>query len=758
MDSPSHQFWAIAFRFLALSLASCCALSQRAFAQQDVGQFPTESAHERLAPLPAAASPTSTPLEVTVGIGGVWKIGHVCPVGVVVPEAMRASVDAVEVATFDGDGVALAYHQQVEPSQGQDGHVWVPIRIGGHGVTVTVRLLSAGVVVSESILDPYLVSQGYPSTQPLIVAIGSAMGMDELARNSIDGKETSFASVVLDAAEQLPTSYRDYSACDLLVISSSNLELLQAMSETQWTAIDTWIRGGGGCVISLAGSSDKLQAIDSFADLLPGRLVAEGRITNPAGLESFVVTDEPLQPFPVTLLELDDRESRVELTLSDSLARRLPWWVTYSHGHGTVRLVASDLDGEALGTWNDRKSLWQKLLAPYMAKEILASNGSDAAGGVAGYLGYDDLVGQLRATLDVFASVRVVTFGQVAGILVAILLLVGPLDYFISVKWLRRPEWSWIIAGTMLVAISIGLVALFQAIRPDEVLVNVAQIVDVDVRSGQVQGRLWSNVYSGSARRLNIHADGPSGNPVFLDWQGLPGRGLGGLQSQLYTDRGMPDYAIEISADGASAFRGVGIPSAGTKSLNGRWMEQISGTDKVTLQEMRGVDQLEGELVNPLAVDLIEPVLFYHKWYYVLNSRITPGERLAVSSETIPKTLTRRLNRQRVVDGNVSITRWDPADRNQLDRLLELMMFYKAASGSNYTSLVNRYQPHVDHSNLLETDVAILIGRVDASQVKVVVTQYDQSTDQPELLAESGKGINQVWYRITLPVARPNKP
>lgn len=428
-------------------------------------------------------------------------------------------------------------------------------------------------------------------------------------------------------------------------------------------------------------------------------------------------------------------------------------------GHGTIRLVASDLDGESLGTWKDRKSLWQRLLAPYISKGILAGQGNDSAVGVAGYLGYDDLVGQLRATLDVFSSVRVVTFGQVAGLLIAVLLLIGPLDYFVSVKWLRRPELSWLIAGTMLAAISVGLIFLFQSIRPNEVLVNMAQIVDVDLRSGEVQGRLWSNVYSGSARRVNIRAEGPSDARVFLDWQGLPGRGLGGLQSQLYTDRGMPDYAIDISADGASTFQGVGIPSAGTKCINGRWLDQIASNAEVDLQEMRGVDQLEGELVNPLEVELFEPVLFYHNWYYILNSRLAPGERLTVSSETIPKTLTRRLNRQKVVDGNVSITRWDPADRNQLDRLLELMMFYEAASGINYTSLAHRYQPQVDQSNLLDTDVAILMGRAEQSPVKVVVSQdaLGSSGDASEVLAESGTGINQVWYRITLPVSRPNQ-
>jgi hypothetical protein len=113
----------------------------------------------------------------------------------------------------------------------------------------------------------------------------------------------------------------------------------------------------------------------------------------------------------------------------------------------------------------------------------------------------------------------------------------------------------------------------------------------------------------------------------------------------------------------------------------------------------------------------------------------------------IPKDLSRRLNRLQQVDGKSSASRWNPSERNELDRLMELMMFHQAATGKNYTGLTHRYQPLVDHSSLLETDYAMLIGRANQSLAKVVV-QAEQAGDAPEVLS----GLDRCWCRILIPV------
>ena len=701
-------------------------------------------------------------VQVDFGLGGAWKLGQLCPVRVQLTAELQAAATAIEIQSIDGDGVEVIYRQLLTAgSFSSRGVVWIPIRIGRQQAVIEVRVLGedAGPIYRQSFEGSGL-GQGLPSNQPLIVALGSSMGVETLSRSSADGGNSTFSTVRLESADDVPPHSNAYSSCDLVVISGSAPELLLSLDGDQWSAVDKWIRRGGACVVCLGDRDQELvERLKPLVGLLPGPFVGVGRINNPGALESLVATEDPLSDFGCALIE--PRRGRIELTLTDSLARAVPWWLTYSHGLGTMRFVASDLDQPAFRDWVDRQRLWARLIGPYME-----GAGTDAvdeqAIGEASYLGYNDMVGQLRATLDLFPQVGLISFGQVAALLVAVLLLIGPVDYFVSVKWFKRPELSWILAGTILIAVCVGLTVLLAKIRPTAIHINSAQIVDIDVDSGDdshvgnATGHLWSHVFSGSARELDIAvAARHGGASVRVDWQGLPGHGLGGLLSQLSTDRGMPAYTIESPADAMTELLGVGIPAAGTKCLTAQWNQPIDLIATSHLQEIPGVDQLQGELANPLSVDVLDPVLFYHHWFYSLNSRIPAGESVRISYDTIPKDISRRLNGRRTIDGNETTTKWDPADRGSIDRLLELMMFYKSASGKTYTSLEHRFQPQVDQSNLLQTDRAILLGRLEQPWTAVQVALSDRTPASQAL--EVQQDMDRVWCRIAIPVEPAKK-
>ncbi len=706
-------------------------------------------------------------LQVELGIAGAWKLGHVCPVRLQLSPELRQQVTAVEIQSVDGDGVELIYRQEFFPegpddaddagrttgadqlgATGNNSALWMAIRIGRQSPDIEVRVLANEQVLLRQSLDDRALGLGLPSDQPLIVAIGSSMGVEALSRSSADGSNTTLSTVTITSAEQVPLSPEAFTACDLLLISASDPQLLLQLSNGHWSAIDGWLRSGGAGLISLGVNADELAGLSPLASLLPGPVVAVGRISNPAALETLVATEDPLAEFGCAIVE--PQRGRVELSMTDSLSRSVPWWLTYSHGLGTVRFIASDLNAPAFVDWPDRSSLWGRLIAPYWERSASAT--SDQPVGETSYLGYDDMVGQLRATLDVFPQVRVLSFGQVAAILMGILLLIGPVDYFVSVKWLRRPEASWWIAGGTLLAVVAGLTWLLATIRPTQLHVNTAQIVDVDASpdTPALHGRLWSHVFSGVARGVDLRVvTATADEAVNVDWQGLPGHGLGGLLSPLSTDRGMPTYVHRTSSEGLTQLSGVGIPVAGTKCLTAHWSESLELLALSNLKELAGVDQLQGELANPLPVDLLEPVLFYHNWFYSLDSRIPAGQSITIAYDTIPKDISRRLNGRRMVDKNEATIKWNPADRESIDRLLELMMFYKSAAGQTYTSLANRYEQQLDYSNLLQTDRAILLGRLEQPWASVVPT-VTESAGNSELQVQ--QDLNRTWCRIVIPV------
>src|SRR5206468_2318646 len=112
-------------------------------------------------------------------------------------------------------------------------------------------------------------------------------------------------------------------------------------------------------------------------------------------------------------------------------------------GLGEVIFVGIDLDHPSLKSWKGRT----RLVAALLQHGGEAQQTDRAAGGGIRQLGYEDLVGQLRAALDQFPGVSLVNFTTVAVLTIAYLLLIGPVDYLLlsrlnvprAVTWLTFP-------------------------------------------------------------------------------------------------------------------------------------------------------------------------------------------------------------------------------------------------------------------------------------------------------------------------------
>ncbi|GIW99441.1 MAG: hypothetical protein KatS3mg111_2774 [Pirellulaceae bacterium] len=701
---------------------------------------------------PVDSAPASTaPWQLEVGLAGVVKVGQPCPVRVVGPAAVLNQASWLEIRTVDGDGVAVTYRCVIDKplatrrGAAAEGSLRAVVRIGRRGAEITARILDADHRELGRVEARHEDLMWLEAGQPLVLALADSCGLETLVRTDQRHGTATFSIATVEQAEQLPEHWRAYLPCDLVIIPVRQNGWLETLTLAQWQALDDYLRRGGNAMVVMAGvpqgweSDPRWQVLRS---LIPGKIVAEGTVRDPGLLETLVATDHPIAPFATHVL--DEVRGNIELQLVDHLARPVPWWVRAPHGNGTVQFVASDLGSGALAQWQDRPLIWERLVAPFLDTSISeAAQGAEKAS--SNYLGYNDLVGQLRATLDYFQGVRVLSFGQLTAILAVVLLVVGPVDYYVSVRWLRRPDTSWYLSGGVLLATSIGMVVLYRQMRPDELRINWAQVIDVDTTSGRVDGRLWAHVYSGRARKLEVRPVGKVGGGVRLDWQGLPGTGLGGLDTSLSTEHGMPPYAISIQRGGAW-IDGVGVAAAGTKAIYGDWIANIELAGQSDLTELSGVDQVTGTVVNPLPMDLHDAVLFYHNWFYRLNSRIPAGGSISIGLDNIPKDISRKLTDRRNIEQSELASRWDPADRQAMDRLLELMMFHKAASGRNYTSLQHRYEMHMDLSNLLETNRAILVARVDVPMVELEVQAEDREDLKP--IAE----LQRVWCRLILPV------
>jgi hypothetical protein len=169
-----------------------------------------------------------------------------------------------------------------------------------------------------------------------------------------------------------------------------------------------------------------------------------------------------------------------------------------------------------------------------------------------------------------------------------------------------------------------------------------------------------------------------------------------------------------------------------------------------SFQLVPGSDLLQGDWTNPLPVDLLDGVVLFRNWIYPLPTRVQAGQRQVFNLRTVPKDLSRTLQRRRVVEGNEQGRPWDPLLRDDLGPLAMMLMFHRAAGGRGFTSLDHRFLGSLDLSDHLKMDQAIVVGRLEKP-----LWQLRLHDSQKELPLQEGQ--QQTWARILVPVQTQTK-
>jgi hypothetical protein len=416
--------------------------------------------------------------------------------------------------------------------------------------------------------------------------------------------------------------------------------------------------------------------------------------------------------------------------------------------------VAFDPDLTPFREWQGRSALMARILQMTSPDRNREPNVESRVGRVA-HLGYDDMIGQLRCALDQFEGVTRIQFSWVAGLIAAYILLIGPGDYLLLKKF-RRMHWTWVTFPLVTLAFCLIAYLLVGALTGNRLHINQVDLVDVDVESSVVRGASWTHVYSPVAQTFDLSLttspvrpgmqDVPQG--TLLAWQGLPGEGLGGLDtasvSALFTE---PYRILQPQATGeAAAIAGMPIEVSGSKSLLGQWWDCGDLVDGEHTLQVDHNGLLSGQLYNPLSMELSDCRVLFQNWIYPLTGSLKPGGAVSFGGVS-PRNLQWYLTRRRVVDTKDVGTPWDQAGLD-VQRIMEVMMFYRAAGGETYTGLTHRYQAHIDLSDHIRCGRAILVGRAKAPATGLLRDGHS--------LAEN---YDRHWtiYRLVFPVGRAEK-
>ena len=356
-----------------------------------------------------------------------------------------------------------------------------------------------------------------------------------------------------------------------------------------------------------------------------------------------------------------------------------------------------------------------------------------------------------------------VPFSLVVVLIVIYIGCIGPLDYFILKKVLRRMELTWITFPAFVIAFTAIGYLLAHHLKGEQLRLNYVDLVDVDTSSGLIRGTMWTTIFSPDTELYNLSlqaglpasarassADVPPGQSagksanqpvdaeVLLSWMGLPGSGFGGM-SQRTPSASLFNSSYRFSP-GLSRLEDMPISVWSTKTLTARWLAKQPGLMSATLRD-NGDRLLSGSIRNDSQLRLTEAVLVYDRWAFPLGT-IEAGGSIALDGRIDPQTVDTYFKHVSIVDGRDMTRPYGTEDVN-VPPIMEALMFYQATGGEKHTRLSDTYLSYLDAVRQLREGRAVLMGRCDQPATELL-------RDDRAL----GGSEQQHWtyYRFMLPV------
>jgi len=721
-------------------------------------------------------------VSVRVGLAGRYRVGLWTPVEVALRGVDPAAEGEVSVTVPDGDGVP----SRVTMPFGDDPtSVLAYARFGRVHSELTVQLHLDGQVVDQRVLTTSDVADSdhflpaVPATRGMIVTIGSdALGVDE-AVGSLRRESGEPPMVVpMGDLRQLPARWYGYEGVDALVLSTSRPEIFAELkpNDPRIVALGRWIEMGGRLVLCLGSRAETVLAEDGPLGVLfapdalqlksdqPTRILDQTR-----ELEIYAgISDRISQAKnPLRVAWLASPPGVIEAHEAD-----LPLVVRMPRVFGQIVLLAAEPDCEPLRTWNGRPALMSKLL------DLPAERAEESkrSAKVMQY-GFNDMSGQLRSALDQFRNVKPTPFWLiwlVTGLVVVYILLIGPIDYFFLRKVVGRMRWTWLTFPAIVLVVSLAAYGLAYGLKGDQVQVNQADLVDVDMETGRVRAASWMNVFSPRTQRFDLslrpnvghvsnvpqpkrhvgnvpHDMQAQRNPhVLFGWLGLPGEALGGMNpppaSAILGSEQLFDEPYEFSRE-LDELIGVPIQVWASKSFTARWHAR---TDLRLEADLTEEDQeLSGTIRNTLDFPLANCLLAFDRWVYDLGT-LESDRTLRV--ETLRKrpelrTFLRIRRDGREIPGEEETVAAYDLSGVDLPNILRTMSFFDAAEGRSYTGLHNGYQQFVDLSGLLKAGRAVLVAEGPQQRGAELLRNGKPMTPQEDR--------HVTIYRFVIPLKRP---
>ncbi|WP_437192433.1 hypothetical protein [Planctomicrobium sp. SH527] len=683
------------------------------------------------------------PVEISgasVGFNGTFKVGRWTPVEFDVSGPAGTTLYPV-IRTADPDGQATLQPLPAVELKGKTVHVRGLARSGRIDGSVQVQLYDSEAAIGLKPLTHVTLrnneSQQFTpvklSTQ-LWLALGKQPMLSKGMERWNQGREE-FVRLVefADATGPLWTG-KALDGVDALVIAGDT-----ALTQEVSNSIRDWVGQGGRLIVPVgdAVSAIKESPMASWLPILPKGKIEVVKLT---GLNELVPRSSTLRTLTTLPAGQFDKIDGTVIAsgLSDSLVIRAPY------GLGHVTMLAIRMDSPPLVNW-EPESQGQfaivlaglpnpsDLAAAQVAKANAASEMNPAA--------VTDVQMQLNQSLDHFAGISRPSHWQVIGWIVLFALVIGPLDYWIVTKVLKRPELTWVTVAAWSLIVAGLAYSHGNSVNQHEAVSRQIEFVDIDAASRTVSVRSWFGFYSDVNQRVEISSEAnsadlggvPVSQPVSVSWVNRPGEGFRGMYRTGGVDESLPAYAFNSAGDGVQNLP-VNIWSSG--AIASEWNATLAGKELPVTSELSetGINRLAGTVSHQLPGELTDWFLAYNDFAFFDRSGpngkpvpLTAGQEwnLAEAGSNLLRgrlltELERLAQASDRIDSEAEMRRsaYDTMSINPF--LIGLTTsFYQVLGGEQYTTLQNQSLGRMDVSELLKLHRAVLIGRMKISPLTV---------------------------------------
>ncbi len=664
-------------------------------------------------------------LSVRIGFDQSFKVGQWTPI---VVENVLPNAQVCEAIVIDPDGVGVSHPLIRQVANGAtrwtgvvrsgrlDGGLEVRVRSDGSTPLQSQKMLASRVSKSTAhdsgSSDP---NTCFPlrQSEPVWLEIGTAIELLKPVNALHAIRSESLPNIVetpwaLDGVDGIWVTSR------------------VALSDAARVELERWLRRGGHLVVTIAMDIDEFQQTP-WAGLLKSVVEprTRTRTTDLSGIEGFTVQGRKIlganrAPVPVTTLSRSEGQILASCLEGPLLTRA-------GFGFGLITAFGIDPTVPPMSRWDGRTNFVKRLL---LATADAESAKSPARSSLS-QSGITDLASQWRAAAIYIPEVARPTLWGALGLLLVYAVVIGPLDYLLVHKLLKRPHWTWASLPLLVAVTSLGTVWLARAANGDVAKLTQLDVVDIDAVRQEVLARSWATAYATENTLWNVEAAPTrlsANHPQkILSWLGFPENASGGM----YRDSGFDiGHAVARSAVDRSSLGGIPVAQWSSKSLTSEaiWTSERPLIESQLTSSVAG--ELYGSIVHNLPFDLLDWVVVIDKWIYRPRPRAgeepppwpagqvwTPRDDRNYGRELRGflqrATATKKQAKKGAVQEDVLIEkeRYNPMNLDPTD-ILQMMTLHESAGGKAYTGLDHHSLSDFDMTPLLSLDRAIVIARV----------------------------------------------